>query len=240
VASRIENRTVVLDGVSKIYERGTHQVHALTDVSLDVGAGELVVLLGPSGSGKTTMLNIIGGIEAPTAGAVNIGGVDVASLTRRELTEYRRTTVGFVFQFFNLVPTLTASENIEVIAELTGSAAGERARNALAEVGLADRGDHFPGELSGGEQQRVAIARALVKDAPVLLADEPTGSLDLETGRQILGLLRATVDQGRTVVLVTHNSAIGAIADRVVHLRDGRVADDHRTAEPLPPDRVTW
>ncbi len=240
MASRIENRTVVLDGVSKTYERGTHQVHALTDVSLDVGAGELVVLLGPSGSGKTTMLNIIGGIEAPTAGAVNIGGVDVASLTRRELTEYRRTTVGFVFQFFNLVPTLTASENVEVIAELTGPAAGERARNALAEVGLADRGDHFPGELSGGEQQRVAIARALVKDAPVLLADEPTGSLDLETGRQILGLLRATVDQGRTVVLVTHNSAIGAIADRVIHLRDGRVADDHRTAEPLPVDRVTW
>ena len=240
MASPSENRTVALDGVSKTYERGTHQVHALSDVSLHVGGGELVVLLGPSGSGKTTMLNVIGGIEPVTTGTIDIGGVDVASLTGRELTEYRRTMVGFVFQFFNLVPTLTAAENVEVIAELTGSIAGERARSALAQVGLADRGDHFPAELSGGEQQRVAIARALVKDAPVLLADEPTGSLDLETGRQILGLLRATVDDGRTVMLVTHNSAIGAIADRVVHLRDGRVADDHRIAEPLPVDRVTW
>jgi putative ABC transport system ATP-binding protein len=138
------------------------------------------------------------------------------------------------------VPTLTASENVEVIAELTGSNAGERARSALTQVGLADRADHFPGQLSGGEQQRVAIARALVKDAPVLLADEPTGSLDLETGRQILELLRRTTKSGRTVLIVTHNSAIADVADRVVHLRDGSVADDRRTRDPLPVAQVSW
>ena len=231
---------IVLQHVSKTYLRGAHEVHALSDVSLGIGAGELVVLLGPSGSGKTTMLNLIGAIESSTSGAVTVSGTDVSGLTGRAVTTYRRNTVGFVFQFFNLVPTLTAAENVEVIAELTGDRAGERADAALAQVGLVDRRDHFPAELSGGEQQRVAIARALVKDAPVLLADEPTGSLDLDTARQILGLLRRATDDGRTVLLVTHNTAIAGLADRVVHLRDGRVAADHWTQAPLPVDEVVW
>jgi putative ABC transport system ATP-binding protein len=232
---------VVLDGVSKIYRRGSHEVSALHDVSLDLAAGELVVLLGPSGSGKTTLLNLVGAIEAPTSGRLEVSGVDVAGLDGPELTAYRRREVGFVFQFFNLVPTLTAGENVEVVAELTGPDAGSRAADALRQVGLADRIDHFPGQLSGGEQQRVAIARALVKEAPVLLADEPTGSLDLETGREILALLRHSSGKGRrTVILVTHNSAIASIADRVITLHDGEVAEDRRVEHPLPVAEVDW
>jgi len=231
---------VVLEAVSKTYMRGSHAVRALSEVSVHIHPGEFVVLLGPSGSGKTTMLNLVGAIEPLTTGSIDVGGVDVSSLTGSDLTHYRRSMVGFVFQFFNLVPTLTASENVEVIAELTASNAGDRARAALAEVGLADRADHFPAQLSGGEQQRVAIARALVKTAPVLLADEPTGSLDLDTGREILRLLRHTADSGRTVLLVTHNSAIAEIADRVLHLRDGRLAEDRRITKPLTIDEVFW
>lgn len=231
---------VVLDDVSKTYLRGSNEVHALEDVTMRVDPGEFVVLLGPSGSGKTTLLNLVGAIEQLTVGSIRVSGVDVGSLSGRTLTEYRKHQVGFVFQFFNLVPTLTAAENVEVIAELTGPDAASRALAALAVVGLADRGDHFPGQLSGGEQQRVAIARALVKDAPVLLADEPTGSLDLDTGRQVLGLLRDTTSTGRTVLLVTHNSAIADLGDRVIHLRDGHIAADRRNPEPLPVDEVTW
>ena len=240
-ATAAPTTTVVeLDHLSKTYRRGAAEVHALTDVTLSLDAGDLVVMLGPSGSGKTTMLNIVGAIETPTSGQVVVAGTDVAALTGRELDAHRRARVGFVFQFFNLVPTLTAAENVEVIAELTGPDAGSRARAALADVGLADRADRFPGELSGGEQQRVAIARALVKDAPVLLADEPTGSLDLDTGRQILGLLRDAADRGTTVLVVTHNSAIARMADRVIHLRDGRIADDERIADPIPATEVEW
>jgi putative ABC transport system ATP-binding protein len=240
-ATTTPTTTVVeLDHLSKTYRRGAAEVHALTDVTLTLDAGDLVVMLGPSGSGKTTMLNIVGAIETPTSGQVVVAGADIGSLTGRELDAHRRARVGFVFQFFNLVPTLTAAENVEVIAELTGPDAGSRARTALADVGLADRADRFPGELSGGEQQRVAIARALVKDAPVLLADEPTGSLDLDTGRQILGLLRDAADRGTTVLVVTHNSAIARMADRVIHLRDGRIADDERITRPIPATEVEW
>lgn len=235
------NDTLVgLQGVTKTYERGGGQVHALTDVSLSVAAGEMVVLLGPSGSGKTTLLNVVGAIEPATSGQVTASRIDVSSLTGRDLDGYRRNQVGFVFQFFNLVPTLTALENVEVIAELGGPDAGRRSDEALARVGLADKVDHFPGQLSGGEQQRVAIARALVKEAPLLLADEPTGSLDLDTGRQILGLLRAAADRGAAVLVVTHNSAIAAMADRVVHLRDGRIADDRPVGSPVSADEVVW
>lgn len=232
--------TIVCELVSKTYTRGTHDVHALVDVSLHIEAGQLVVLLGPSGSGKTTLLNLIGAIEPITAGSIVVDGVDVASLTGTALTEFRRRQVGFVFQFFNLVPTLTAAENVEVIAELTGPDAANRAVAALAEVGLGDRRDHFPGQLSGGEQQRVAIARALVKGTPVILADEPTGSLDLETGKQVLELLRMSTATGRTVLLVTHNSAIADIADRIINLRDGHVAGDRRNPTPRPVDEVVW
>ena len=199
-----------------------------------------MVLLGPSGSGKTTLLNLIGAIEPPDAGRIEVSGTHVSALAGTALTEYRRTVVGFVFQFFNLVPTLTASENVEVVAELIGPNATERASAALDRVGLADRLHHFPAQLSGGEQQRVAVARALVKDAPVVLADEPTGSLDLDTGKQILGLLRGVADAGRTILLVTHNSAIASIADRVLELRDGQLVDDRHIESPLPVSEVRW
>jgi len=231
---------VALVDVSKIYRRGVQDVAALSSISLDVEPGRLVVLLGPSGSGKTTLLNLIGAIEPATSGRITVAGTEVTALAGAAMTEYRRTMVGFVFQFFNLVPTLTAAENVEVIAELTGPGAGARAVAALTEVGLAARVDHFPGQLSGGEQQRVAIARALVKEPPVILADEPTGSLDLDTGRQILGLLRTAADSGRTVLVVTHNSAIAEIADRVIRLRDGRVAEDRTLDRPRPVEEVSW
>jgi len=231
---------IVVDQVSKTYRTGPALVHALSDVSITLDAGQLVVLLGPSGSGKTTLLNLIGAIEAPSAGRITVSGIEMSNLSGAALTDYRRTQVGFVFQFFNLVPTLTASENVEVVAELAGPDSERRARTALERVGLAERTDHFPAQLSGGEQQRVAIARALVKEAAVLLTDEPTGSLDLESGKQILRLLRQAADAGHTVVLVTHNSAIAAIADRVVELRDGQILTDRRIESPRSIDEVTW
>ncbi len=231
---------IELHDVTKTYLTGPAEVRALDDVSITIEPGEFVVLLGPSGSGKTTLLNLVGGIETPSEGRVMVSGMDVSTLTGRAMTRYRRSEVGFVFQFFNLVPTLTAAENVEVVAELSGPDPGTRARLALDRVGLGDRADHFPGQLSGGEQQRVAIARALVKDAPVLLTDEPTGSLDLDSGRQILGLLRRAADAGHTVLLVTHNTAIAAIADRVVELHDGRITSDRHVERPLPTEEVDW
>ncbi len=236
----MDQGSVVLDRVSKTYRRGPSEVHTLRDVSMRIDPGEFVVLLGPSGSGKTTLLNVLGTIEPPSAGTVTVSGIDVSDLRGADLTDYRRDQVGFVFQFFNLVPTLTASENVEVIAELVGADAQRRAAAALEGVGLGDRLDHFPAQLSGGEQQRVAVARALVKGAPVLLTDEPTGSLDLDSGKQVLGLLRRAADDGHTVVLVTHNSAIAQIADRVVELGDGQVRTDHRVAAPTPVEEVSW
>jgi putative ABC transport system ATP-binding protein len=229
-----------LEGVSKTYPRGPVQVRAISDLSVQIDPGEFVVLLGPSGSGKTTLLNLLGAIEPPSAGRIEVSGVDVSALEGSALTHYRRTQVGFVFQFFNLVPTLTASENVEVVAELIGPGASERSRAALDLVGLADRLDHFPAQLSGGEQQRVAVARALVKDAPLVLGDEPTGSLDLETGKQILGLFRQAASAGRTILVVTHNSAIASMADRVLELRDGRLVNDRRIAMPLTVGEVSW
>jgi putative ABC transport system ATP-binding protein len=222
------------------YGAGEAAVRALRGVSFRIGAGELVVLLGPSGSGKTTCLNLIGAIERASAGSLIVNGIDVTALDAGGQTAYRRMQVGFVFQFFNLVPTLTALENVQLIAELTGPGAEARSRAALGDVGLGARGGHFPGQLSGGEQQRVAIARALVKDPPLLLCDEPSGSLDLETGRRILGLLRSAADGGRTVMVVTHNSVIAGIADRVLHLRDGEIVGDERHEAPGRVDELSW
>jgi putative ABC transport system ATP-binding protein len=236
----MDQGSVVLDRVSKTYRRGPSEVHALRELSMRIDPGEFVVLLGPSGSGKTTLLNVLGTIEPPSAGTVTVSGIDVSDLRGADLTDYRRNQVGFVFQFFNLVPTLTASENVEVIAELVGADAQRRAAAALERVGLGDRLDHFPAQLSGGEQQRVAVARALVKEAPVLLTDEPTGSLDLDSGKQVLGLLRRAADDGHTVVLVTHNSAIAQIADRIIELGDGQVRTDRRVAAPTPVEEVSW
>jgi putative ABC transport system ATP-binding protein len=240
-AARSGFPAVGLAGVSKRYGEGATAVDALAGVSLVVWPGEFVVLLGPSGSGKTTLLNVVGGIEQATSGTVTIAGTNLAGLRREELTRYRRDRVGFVFQFFNLVPTLTALENVQLLAEVTGANAEARARDALGRVGLGPVAERFPGELSGGQQQRVAIARALVKEPPLLLCDEPTGSLDLETGRQVLAVLRDLAREGHhTVLLVTHNSAISRMADRVVRLRSGHVAGDELVAAPVEAEELDW
>jgi putative ABC transport system ATP-binding protein len=236
---KVPETQITLDNVCKVYPMGRVEVHALSEVSLEIERGEFVVFMGPSGSGKTTLLNLIGGIDSPTSGRVVVDGVETSSLDEKGLTEHRRSRIGFIFQFFNLIPTLTARENVEFAAELS-----ERARNALdvlEEVGLGERADHFPSELSGGEQQRVAIARALAKDPPILLCDEPTGELDFETGKRILGVMRRiNREEGKTVILVTHNTAIGQIADRVVRLRSGRVVEETRNASPPDPDGLRW
>jgi putative ABC transport system ATP-binding protein len=232
---------VALAGCTKRYGTGAVAVDALRGANLNVAPGEFVVILGPSGSGKTTLLNVIGGIERVTSGEVLVGGTDIARLSGEELTAYRRDRVGFVFQFFNLVPTLTALENVQLIAELTGGDAAERSGAALARVGLGDVADRFPGQLSGGQQQRVAIARALVKEPPLVLCDEPTGSLDLDTGRQVLAVLRDLAREGHhTVLLVTHNSAIANMADRVVRLHSGAIASDDRVEVPVEAEELEW
>lgn len=230
-----------LSKLGKVYGTGAGAVRALHDVDLVVWPGQFVVLLGPSGSGKTTLLNLVGGIEQPTSGQVEVAGVDIGSLRGHDRTTYRRERVGFIFQFFNLVPTLTALENVEVIAELTGRHSQARSREALQRVGLAEVVDRFPAQISGGQQQRVAIARAIVKKPPLLLCDEPTGSLDLATGRQVLALLRDLAREGHhTVLLVTHNSAIAAMADRVVWLQSGTIARDERVDSPVEAAELEW
>lgn len=232
---------IAVEGLTKTYGEGDTLVHAVAGIDFEIAAGEFVVLLGPSGSGKTTTLNMIGAIEEPTSGSLRVDGVEVVGLDREGRTEFRRRKVGFVFQFYNLVPTLTALENVQLVAELTSrDDAEDRSRAELATVGLGDRTDHFPGQLSGGEQQRVAIARALVKDPPVLLCDEPTGSLDLETGRSVLETLRRVCDDGRTVLTVTHNSTIARMADRVLRLRDGELVSVEHQEHPVAAAELDW
>lgn len=227
--------------LTKTYGEGDTAVHALRQADVAIPTGEFVVLLGASGSGKTTFLNQVGALEAPTSGSISANGQDLSDLDDDGRTDYRLKSVGFIFQFYNLVPTLTAIENVELIAELTGSDARKRSEEMLHQVGLADRMDHFPGELSGGQQQRVSIARGLVKNPPLLLADEPTGSLDVETGTQILSLLRDSVDDGgRTIVTVTHNTEITRIAHRVIELRDGEVVGVRTNSDPANPDDLDW
>ena len=229
---------ILLDSVSKIYMRGASEIRALDNVSLEIGRGEFLTVIGPSGSGKTTLLNIIGGIDLPTSGRVLVDGIDLTD-PGVDLTMYRRRHVGFIFQFFNLIPSLTALENVELAAELVEEPLDPRA--VLEDVGLGDKLDAYPGELSGGEQQRVAIARALVKNPPILLCDEPTGELDFETGRRILHLIREINRRyGKTVILVTHNTPISRTADRVVRLRSGIVVEDYRVEEPMDPLSITW
>jgi putative ABC transport system ATP-binding protein len=233
-----------LTGVTKTYGEGEATVHALRGIDLALEPGEVVVVLGPSGSGKTTLLNILGGIETATAGEVRINGTPLAGRDPEELATIRRDNVSFIFQFFNLIQTLTASENVQVIAELTERVArGEVARrvqSVLDDVDLADRADHFPGQLSGGQQQRVAIARALVTGPRLLLCDEPTGALDLDTGRTVLALLQQTAraDQ-RSVVIVTHNQGIATMADRVLRVHDGSIASEERQSAGSAQD-VSW
>jgi putative ABC transport system ATP-binding protein len=219
--------TVELHGVAREYAVGSGRVVALADVDLTVDAGEFVVVLGPSGSGKTTLLNMIGALDAPTRGEITIAGKRLTGASRRDLARYRRATVGFVFQTFNLFPSLTALENVEFGLDVARHPGGKaRAIEVLTQVGLGDRVGHFPNQLSGGEQQRVAIARALATGSPVLLADEPTGELDFRTGVQILSLLQKEAENGACVVIVTHNREIARAADRIVELAGGRVVAD--------------
>jgi putative ABC transport system ATP-binding protein len=235
-----EQAAVATRGLAKVYGEGEIAVRALDGVDLDVRRGEFVVLLGPSGSGKTTLLNVVGGIDAATEGSVVVNGIDLALLDEAGRTAFRRDQVGFVFQFFNLIPTLTALENVRLIAEIAGHDGGE-SRAALEAVGLGHRVGNFPAGLSGGEQQRVAVARAVAKSPPLLLGDEPTGALDLETGRAVLELLRSlNRDRGITMLLVTHSAVIAEMADRVLHLRDGRIVGDQRNERPKDAAELQW
>ncbi len=228
-----------LENVSKVYRRGNQEVVALDRANLRIRRGELVVILGPSGCGKSTLLNMIGGLDSPTSGRLIADGVELASQDDGALTDYRRRKIGFVFQFFNLVPILTARENVQLAAELVPNP--RKVEQVLEEVGLGQRADHFSSELSGGEQQRVAIARGLVKNPPILLCDEPTGELDFETGRKILSLLhRINHEQRQTVLIVTHNSAIAQMADRVVKLRSGRIVVDEINPTHIEPETLEW
>lgn len=230
---------VALRDVWVEYGSGSTKVSALRGASLEVHRGAFVVFLGPSGSGKTTLLNVVGGLEIPTRGEVSIEGERIDRRDARSLTEYRRTTIGFVFQFFNLIPSLTALENVELAARLTADHMNPR--EALDRVGLSARLNHFPSGLSGGEQQRVAIARAVVRKPPILLCDEPTGELDQENGRRVLGLLRdMNRDLGSTVLLVTHNTAIATMADLVVRMQSGTVVSAEANAKPVDPAGLRW
>lgn len=236
-----DNLTVLLEKVSKTYQMGEVEVKALKEVDLTVSKGEFLVALGPSGSGKTTMLNLIGGIDSPTSGKIVVGGHDISRLNEKELTRFRRETVGFIFQFFNLIPTLTARENVEFALDLVPRENRGSALEVLEQVGLGDRANHFPSQLSGGEQQRVAIARALAKRPPVVLCDEPTGELDYDTGIMILKLMRDISRQEKcNFLMVTHNSAISRIADKVVHLHSGRISSIEVNEEPEDPENLVW
>lgn len=228
-----------LDDVRKTFQMGEVAVDALKKVNLQIYHGEFLVMVGPSGSGKTTMLNIIGGLDQPTSGSVWYRNEDLSKVSARELTRYRRETVGFVFQFYNLVPTLTARENVMVATELSKQPID--VDEALDLVGLAQRQEHFPAQMSGGEQQRVAIARAVAKNPELLLCDEPTGALDYETGKKVLRLLVDLKNKlGKTVLIITHNAAIAEAANRVVRLRSGEIVEVHANAHPKPPEEIEW
>jgi putative ABC transport system ATP-binding protein len=226
-------------GLTKLYRMGDVEVQALRGVDLDLYEGELVVLLGPSGSGKSTLLNILGGLDAPSAGNVRFRDHDLVAADERELTRFRREHVGFVFQFYNLIPSLTALENVEIVTEIAERPMN--ARDALALVGLGERADHFPAQLSGGEQQRVAIARAVAKRPDVLLCDEPTGALDYETGKLVLKVLQDVNRQlGTTTAVITHNAAIAGMADRVIRMGSGTILDVRRNAKKISPEELAW
>jgi putative ABC transport system ATP-binding protein len=226
-------------GITKVYQMGEVEVHALRGVDLDLFRGEFTVLLGASGSGKSTLLNILGGLDTPTAGQVLYGDRDLTRASESELTQYRRYHVGFVFQFYNLIPSLTALENVAVVTEIARNPM--QPREALQLVGLGERLDHFPAQLSGGEQQRVAIARAIAKNPDVLLCDEPTGALDSKTGIVVLkALQRVNLELGTSTAVITHNAGIAQMADRVIHLADGRIAEVVVNETRLNPDELKW
>lgn len=228
-----------VSGLTKVYDMGEVKVHALRGVDLELYEGELIVLLGPSGSGKSTLLNILGGLDTATGGQVTYLGKDLTNATEQELTEYRRFHIGFVFQFYNLIPSLTARENVAVVTEIAKKPM--KPEDALAIVGLSERLDHFPAQLSGGEQQRVAIARAISKNPEVLLCDEPTGALDSETGVSVLEALeRANRELGTTTAIITHNADISGMADRVIHLSNGHISEIVKNTVKKQPRDLRW
>jgi putative ABC transport system ATP-binding protein len=225
--------------LTKVYRMGDVEVHALRGVDLVIRAGELIVLLGPSGSGKSTLLNILGGLDFASGGTALFRDHDLTQADESALTRYRREHVGFVFQFYNLIPSLTARENVALVTEIAENPMTPE--EALRIVGLANRLDHFPAQLSGGEQQRVAVARAVAKRPDVLLCDEPTGALDYETGKLVLeALVRVNAEIGTTTMVITHNAAIGAMAQRVLHLADGRIVSEERNRSPARPAELRW
>ena len=230
---------VKLENVRKIYQMGEVEIRAVDGIDFEIGKGEFVVIVGPSGAGKTTVLNILGGMDTATSGKVLVDGNDVAQYTNRQLIGYRREDIGFVFQFYNLVPNLTALENVELALQICKEPLD--AKTVLEEVGLGERLNNFPAQLSGGEQQRVSIARALAKNPKLLLCDEPTGALDYNTGKAILKLLQDTCrNKGMTVIVITHNSARAPMADRVIHIKNGRVESMEMNAHPVPVETIEW
>ena len=225
--------------VCKIYGSGEQEIRALDNITFDVEKGELCVIVGPSGAGKTTLLNILGGMDTATSGTVMLAGMEISKLGDRELTDYRRTDVGFVFQFYNRVQNLTALENVELASEICKDSLD--AAETLCRVGLEKRMHNFPAQLSGGEQQRVSIARALAKNPKIILCDEPTGALDYNTGKSVLKLLQDTCrSTGKTVIIITHNSALTQIADRVIRVKNGQATSVETNSEPTPVERIEW
>ena len=230
---------VRLENVSKIYQMGEVQIHAVDHIEFAIDKGEFVVVVGPSGAGKTTVLNILGGMDTVTSGKVFVDGENIAKYSQKKLTGYRRDDIGFVFQFYNLVPNLTAKENVELALQICKEPLD--AECVLKEVGLGERLNNFPAQLSGGEQQRVSIARALAKNPKLLLCDEPTGALDYQTGKAILKLLQDTCREKKmTVIVITHNSALTPMADRVIKIKNGKVSKMYRNEQPEPVENIEW
>ena len=230
---------VELKNLSRVYVSGDHEQKALDEIDLSIDKGKFVVILGPSGAGKSTLLNLLGGLDSPTSGSITVDGKDVSHLSQDELADYRAEKVGFVFQFYNLIPTLTVKENVALVSEISKKAFP--AEKMIEEVGLIDHLNNFPAELSGGEQQRVSIACALAKNPEILLCDEPTGALDSETGVLVLKLLlKMAREYGKTIVIVTHNQNIAKMADVVVRVKNGKIKSVEEQAEPLSADEVDW